>query len=109
VGLTLSGLLLISVRLAANSQADLQSRIERLQHEIVEARRVVPHTSCGAPQALSALQTPSPNGDNHLVGSNGRDTAESPEERLAKHAPSGFDACARMESADALVVSTLGE
>lgn len=111
LGLTFSGLLLISVRWAADTQADLQARIQHLQHEVVEAHRIMPRAACNAQHAMTLQNPVGDAGDDRLGAStrNGSRGAESPTDRLVKHAPSGFDACARMESADALVISTLGE
>jgi hypothetical protein len=88
---------------AAHSRAELQARIAALQDQI--ARPDVTWTAAPAEAAPGvqpvALVGPLPPPPPARPGPRGA------AERLLKTAPTGFDACARMESADAAVLAAL--
>jgi hypothetical protein len=86
-----------SVISAAATRAELEGRIARLSQEAqgVRAYWRARTAACeSAAQAAHRSSTPIPRGDAAAA-------------ELATSAPQGFDACARMESADAAVLGTL--
>lgn len=95
LSLFLAGALAVTWTSARKTEARLTSRIAELSRELAEARTL--QAACAAPgearaPVIAVADTKNPT---HLA------------ERLASEPPAGFDVCARMESADQAVLSTL--
>ena len=90
--------LVITSLTAARTEAALRQRIAELVHENRQAGAV-----WGA--RLAACETGQAQGRDRVTGAALSNEARA--RRLAQNAPTGFDVCARMESADQAVLETL--
>jgi len=104
LALVLSGLCLLTVRYTADARADLQSQVEYLQNEVARAHGAVAYSLA----SCAATTVPMPS---DVVAAGAALVRPAQSSMLAvealQQAPRGIDACARMEDADAKVVSAL--